>query len=206
MNEFQQPVPKIGVDELHYFPINSDSKEELDYGESVWVQGSVNIGFGFNSSVDVFDADNGAYAVTPVLGEQTVGIEGADFTTEMISEWIGADYEYGLMTFEEVKPKYFGIAWRVKKSDGSYRYIRAYKGMFSMPDQNAQTAVSGSVNYQTSSIEFKAVKSNFAGTTFSILDDNDPRLPDGVTPAVIKEQWFKDLSWKPEPVETYIVE
>lgn len=192
----KKPMPKIGVDMFHYFPVVDDGKQTT-YGEAKALPGSVNIGFSVDSSSAKFFADNGPYATGVDTGDMKLSLECADVPPAVLSEWMGAEYNGGLFEFEQVEEKAFGVAYRIKKAGGGYRYIRLYSGQFTMPDQNGETKA-GSTNFQTSTVEFSAIKRTSDGKVYAMLDDDDESLPADITPQKIQEEWFKDLNWKPD--------
>ncbi len=195
-----EPMPKTGVDRLHYFKLEEDTSRSLTYGEGIEVEGLVKIGFSVQSRVETFYADNVPYTTNVSTGELMASVEGADFTPAVLSDWQGNSYENGLFTFLTAETRYFGLAWRIQKSNGAYRYVRLYKGLFSIPNQDGQTATNGTIHYQTANITFSGVVTRHNKQAFAILDDDDPHLPAGVTKEMIEENWFRDPAWVPEAV------
>ena len=80
--------------------------------------------------------------------------------------------------------------------------MQVQKGMFSVPAQQGQSAVSGNIHYQTADVTFSGFQTNYDKNSFAILDDDDPNLPEGITKEDIEENWFKDPTWMPEEKDT----
>lgn len=100
---------------------------------------------------------------------------------------------------------YFGVAWRILKSDGSYRYIRYYKGSYSFASNvgGKTKSSSGAPEKQTAKATFTAVQRDFDNNYYAFFDEND--LPESVTKAELEEKWLSDLNYypgaEPSPVE-----
>lgn len=78
-----------------------------------------------------FDADNGAYAALGYLEKPGHEITNADIPPEVDAKWRGLELENGMLSVDgSVKDVYFGVAWRILKADGTYRYVRYYKGTY----------------------------------------------------------------------------
>ena len=87
-------------------------------------------------------------------------------------------------------------AYRIKKSDNSYRYIRFLKCKPATPDSTATTQ-GGSIAFQDGTIAMQLANRLADGLFDQILDDDDPGLPEGVTPEIIAEKWFTKPMWMP---------
>lgn len=55
----------------------------------------------------------------------------------------GLDAATGALLDGESTPKYFALGYRLKLTDGSYRYVWRYKGSFAIPDETSQTENGG---------------------------------------------------------------
>lgn len=83
----------------------------------------------------------------------TINAEGADTITVTIpaldlptlAEITGKDYDADAGAFMdgEATPAYFALGYRLRLTDGSYRYVWRYKGKFAIPDETSQTENAG---------------------------------------------------------------
>lgn len=55
----------------------------------------------------------------------------------------GYDSTTGAFTDGERMPKYFALGYRLRLTDGTYRYVWRYKGTFGVPDETSQTENAG---------------------------------------------------------------
>lgn len=196
-----KPMPTIGVDRYTFFPLTTDELgQEPVYGEAVHLPGTVEIAPSDSGQTDVFDADNGAYysdSFTDSMGHE---ITNADIPPEVDAMWRGLTLNNGLLEVsgDEVAP-YFGVAWRIAKAGGGYRYVRYYKGTYGFASSVGGTTKpsQGASEKQTSTATYTAVKRLSDGRTYAYIDDN--QLPEGVTKETLETEWFSDMTWEPTP-------
>ena len=95
-------------------------------------------------------SDTKYYDNKPAL---TINAEGADTITltvpaldlATLAEITGKqiDSTTGAFMDGERNPKYFALGYRLRLTDGTYRYVWRYKGSFGIPDETAQTENAG---------------------------------------------------------------
>ena len=145
-----------GTDNLVYAPVTADNNESGP-GQG-YVTGDVKVlapvaeisrttetstatSYYDNKPANVINAE-GSDTITltiPVLGLETL----ADITGKQIDSETGAFMD-GVST-----PKYFALGYRLRLTDGTYRYVWRYKGSFAIPDETSQTENAGTdVNNQ----------------------------------------------------------
>lgn len=83
----------------------------------------------------------------------TISGEGADTVTlsvpvlplRTLAKITGKGYneDLGVYTDGETKKKYYALGYRLKLTDGTYRYVWRYKGTFAIPDETSQTENAG---------------------------------------------------------------
>lgn len=194
--------PKIGVERYTFFEVESDTAEGITYKEPYHLKGTVEISPTDNGGSDVFDADNGAYDILNYIEKMGHELTNADIPPEVDAMWRGLELKNGVFSFEDNgKTVYFGVAWKVKlKMPGAtgFRYIRYKKGSYSFASNvGAKTAPSsGAPERQTAKATYTAVKPDYDGIYYELIDETD--LPDGVTKEELEEKWFTDMNWYPE--------
>ena len=194
----RKPLPTIGVDKYYYFPIKADTATETTYGDAKPLPGLVEIAPTDTGGSDTFDADNGAYSTTNYIEKMGHEITNADIPPNVEAEWRGLTLKNGgVEVGGDTKTVYFGVAWRVLKQDGTYRYVRYYKGSYSLASNvgGKTKPSSGAPESQTAKATYTAVKRDSDEAYYYVLDEAD--LPTGVTKSTLEDKWFSDMSWYP---------
>ena len=213
----EKGLPKIGVDMYHLALVTSDVAPNPatgtpgDYTHSIpeHVPGTVGVSFTPEQEVAAFHADNGVYASAKGAMAVSPEHEMADVPLSILAKYFGGSYVGGIYhPVAHVDPE-IAEMYRIKKSDGHYRYFRFYKGKANMPSMDATTQADG-VDFGTSSFTFAGEMRQMDGQPFGILDDDSEEVKTaGLTPAQVQEMWFRDLNWKasdgytPAPGTTY---
>lgn len=190
-------LPMTSVDMLHYGKVTGDSSTGITGETPKRILGLTEAGFNRNGSVSTFFADGGPYCTAVAAGEVDGGIACADVPPNLKSELYGDKYDSStgeLLMGDFNSPDVF-VQYRIQKSNGAYRYVTVYKcKCVDNSDGKVQTK-GGSINFQTNGFAFKAANTIYNGHFCRVLDDDDPKLPTGVTPAIIAAKWFTDINW-----------
>lgn len=196
MSNEQNYVPMIGVDKLYYAKVTSDTTTTYTAGTPIAIPGLTEAGVNLNPQSSTFYADNGPYAVATALGDCDVAIACADVPPKLRADLFGFDYDAstGELSMDDINPNDVAILYRVQKQNNAYRYVCIYKARATPNEESAQTK-GGSINFGTNGFSLKASKRLKDGRLYRLLDDDDPNLPTGVTPALIEEKWFSEVDW-----------
>jgi len=193
-------MPKIGVDMLYFAPLKSDPVVgEPEYDEPVRVPGLVQVAWNPNAQTGTYYADNGAYATAAQKGDLSMTVGMADIPPELAAIWFGHDYEDGVVFEGQINPIEMAVGYRVKKSDGAYRYFWCFKGKAAPPQTSTDTQ-SNSISFQGGSITINFATLVSTGKDSKWVDDDGPDLPVGLTPKMIEDNWFTDPMWVLAPV------
>ncbi len=193
-----RPLPTIGVDKYTFFKVLSDTSAQTEYDGGVELLGTVEIAPTDSGGATVFDADNGAYDVASYIEKIGHEITNADIPPEVDALWRGVTVNNGVVEIgNDTKTVYFGVAWRILKSDGTYRYVRYYKGAYSFASNvgGKTKASSGSVDNQTAKATYTAVERTSDSKYYAYIDEAD--IPQGTTREDFEENWFSDLDYMP---------
>lgn len=139
-----------GTDNLVYAEVLSDDNET---GEGHgYVTGDVKIlapVAEISKTVET-SSDTKYYDNKPAL---TINAEGADTITltvpaldlQTLADITGKGYDTTTGAFMDGvrTPKYFAVGYRLRLTDGTYRYVWRYKGSFAVPDETSQTENAG---------------------------------------------------------------
>lgn len=193
----QKYIPMVGVDKLAYAKVTSNTVSAYTAATPVMVPGLTEAGVNLNPQSSTFYADNGPYENATALGDCDIAIACADVPPQMKSELFGFSYdsETGLVSASDINSPDIAILYRMMKSNGAYRYFRFFVAKAVPNEERAQTK-GGSINFQTNGFSLKGAKRLKDGRLYEILDDDDPNLPEGVTPALIAEKWFSEVDWQ----------
>ena len=195
----KKPLPTIGVDKYTFFNVVSDTEEGTEYGSAVSLPGTVEIAPTDAGGTDVFDADNGAYETTSYIENIGHEITNADIPPEVDVLWRGLEQKNGVVEVgDAVSTVYFGVAWRILKSDGTYRYVRYYKGSYSFASNTGGKTrpSSGSIDRQTATATYTAVKRSSDDNYYAYIDEAD--IPKGITREEFEKEWFSDMNYYPD--------
>lgn len=144
---------RVGVDKFHYAILTADTNAALTYGEFKAAPGTISIGVSLENVSGTLYADNKAVITYQSIGTATVTIERTTITDDMKKDIMGSPM---VKSTRYVTPgtssPYVGVAFRMLYSDGTYQYVKLYKGKFSEPELSVSTK-GESIEFQTESIE-----------------------------------------------------
>lgn len=193
-----KPLPTIGVDKYTFFKVLSDNSTATTYGTPTALKGIVEISPTDAGGSDTFDADNGAYEIASYIEKIGHEITNADIPPEVDAAWRGITQTDGVVDVgNDTKTVYFGVAWRILKSDGTYRYVRYYKGAYSFASNvgGKTKSSTGAPEKQTAKATFSAVQRDSDGLYYGYFDEAD--LPASISKATFEQNWFTDLLYYP---------
>ncbi len=198
MASTKRPLPTIGVDNYTFFSLTSDDETGIKYGKAYAVPGTVEISPTDAGGSDTFDADNAAYITETYLEKLGHEITNADITPEIDAMWRGLELKDGAVLVSGVdKTAYFGVAWRILKSDGTYRYVKYFKGSYSFASNvGGKTKPSnGAADKQTAKATFNAVQTDYKDLKYMYIDQADVELgSEYTTIADFEKAWFGDMA------------
>lgn len=198
----RKPLPTIGVDKYTFFKLLTDTEEGATYGEPYALKGAVEIAPTDSAGSDVFDADNGAYDTEAYIENMGHDITNADIPPEVDAMWRGLEKKNGMVEVGGIMPTvHFGVAWRILKSDRTYRYVRYYKGSYSFASNvgGKTKPSSGASEKQTAKATYTAVKRDYDDNYYAYIDEAD--LPEGLDREEFEQKWFSDLTYTPQSAE-----
>ncbi len=194
----KRPLPTIGVDKYTFFELISDSADGVSYGAAYSLPGTVQISPSDTGGAEAFDADNGIYEVETYIEKMGHEIENADITPEVDALWRGIERVNGAVVVGKPSgTKYFGAAWRILKTDGTYRYVKYFKGSYSFASNvGGKTKPSdGASDKQTAKATYTAVQREYDDGIYMYIDQSDIDT-DGEYKSVeeFEQAWFTDMA------------
>ncbi len=123
--------------------------------------------------------DNKPVIVINSKGKDEIGLEVSMIPLEIVAKITGQKYDAttGALIEGEATPKYFALGYKTEATDGTARYVWRYKGMFSIPNEEANTKTEGTdsngqeLTYTGISTTHKFAKNNNKGATGLVVDD-----------------------------------
>lgn len=177
-----QPMPTIGVDKYTFFEITADGASGITYGAPASLPGTVEIAPTDSGGADNFDADNRAYVIDTYIEKMGHDITNTDIPPAVDAKWRGLETHNGGMLMDAApRTKYFGVAWRLLKADGKYRYVKYFKGTYSFASSvgGKTRASNGASEKQTAKATFNAAQTEYCttaapnGLMYMYIDETD---------------------------------
>lgn len=138
-----------GTDHLVYAPVLADNNETTGAeGTTGYVTGAVKIlapvaeiSKTVETASDTKYYDNKPALVINAEGADTITLTVPALDLETLAAITGKSYDSTLGAFMdgERTPQYFALGYRLRLTDGTYRYVWRYKGTFGVPDETSQT-------------------------------------------------------------------
>ena len=152
---------KIGVDGLVYAIMSNEGSESVapTYGAVTSAPGVMSVGINPNASQETLFADNGPMETASTIGKIEVEIEKNALSTAEKAALLGhaVDANGAMVSGDSDIPPYVAIGFRTLKSNGKYRYVWLYKGMFNDPEDSNETKGDG-INFQAETIKGQFVR------------------------------------------------
>ncbi len=178
----------IGLRDVHYAPLVSDTVLGATYGTPVKISGAISANVNPNSSSSTLFADDGPYDSAATLGEISLELNMADIPATISAALLGHTYASGMLVKKSSDvPPYVAVGYRSLKSNGYYRYTWLYKGKFT-DGETANATKGDSIEYQTPTITGAFVKRDYDDAWQLEADSDDSN----VAPATITN-WFASV-------------
>ncbi len=142
-----------GTDHLCYAEVLADNNETTgDEGTFGYATGDVailapvaEISKTVETASDTRYYDNKPALVINAEGADTITLTVPALDLATLADITGKTYDQTTGGFfdGESHPKYFALGYRLRLTDGTYRYVWRYKGRFAIPDETSQTENAG---------------------------------------------------------------
>ena len=116
-------MSKIGVDNLHFYPLLKDDESGMSYGAGVAIPGTVSIDISPSTNNATLYADNGAWETANTMGEVSVTIELADIPKHIQAALLGHTIDSAsgrLISKSTDESPYVGISFAALKALPSF--------------------------------------------------------------------------------------
>lgn len=143
----------IGLSDVYYAPLTTDSASDLAYGTPVRIPGAIQADINPNTSSSTLFADDGPWETASALGEITLTLNMADIPLPTLAVLLGATYEGGVFKNSSTDtPPFVALGFRALKANGNYRYFWLFKGKFA-PSDETLTTKEDTISWDTPTIE-----------------------------------------------------
>lgn len=134
-----------GCDNLVIAEVTADTNENYTPGTVKELAPVGEISKTVETSSEAKYYDNKAMIVINSEGADTVTFTVPALPLDILAEITGktVDTATGAFIDGERKEKYFAVGYRLKKTDGTYRYVWRFKGSFNIPDETSATENNG---------------------------------------------------------------
>ncbi|WP_455043354.1 major tail protein [Granulicatella adiacens] len=173
-------MARIGVRNLHVFPLTKDDATGATYGTAVKCAPLMKVSLTAKTSEgSVYGDDRQVDGNFGITGYDIV-IDTTDLTPDQQSLLLGhkKDSKGGITVSTEDEAPYVGVAFESKRSDGKNEYSVLYKVKFSPTNEEYETK-GENITYKTPSLVGKA-----------IARENDSKLKYTVVSATTPENWY----------------
>lgn len=166
----------IGLKNLVIAPLTEDTEETLTYGELQAVEGSIEATITpSNTDPDIQYADDIEFDTVYPDPELTFSTQLAGLPLK-IQEMIldnKLDSNGVLIRSANDKPGYFAVGFKSEKADHKFRYVWLYKVRAKPITENYGTKQGTTLNRQTATVEWTAIKRTHDGYTQAIADEGE---------------------------------
>lgn len=177
----------IGLKDVHFAEVISDTAETLSYGIPIPVAKALTARINPNSNSKTLFANDKPYDTTNTLGEIEIELNLADISAEIQAIWLGHTLLNGkLIRKSSDVPIWVALGFKALKSNGHFRYIWFTKGKFMVPEKKFQTR-SDNVEFNSLTIQGKFVTRVHDQQWKKSIDTDHPSYT-----TIIGENWFKE--------------
>lgn len=177
---------QIGVRDLMYAKVISDTKDGAVYGEIKPLADVINITITPTVSTNQVYASDKVAASAVSFGGAEVELEITQLDPDKVADILGIQKDAkGVLNYSgDINPDYVGIFFRSPLHNGSFRYVQLVKGMFSLGD-SAYATKGESVEFQNTTISGNFITRDFDNMWRFEMDDNETDAD-----ATVIADWF----------------
>lgn len=188
----------IGLKDLHYAKIESESKKETEYSEVKPFGPAMALNLSPSSNDEDLYADDAVLFSESSKGPTTVEVNTAYLEEEVEADVLGKqiDDNGGIVDSNDDQPPYIAIGGKAKSARGGYEWFWIYRVKLKPGEDNKSTK-QDTPEYQTPSLEGKSLPRLHDGREKYKLWDQNEKLKDGESG--IFDNWFDEVidpDWK----------
>lgn len=191
-------LPVVGMRDLVYAKILSDSAAGTVYDEVKQLQGVQSLGFVPSSNQAQSFGDDGTFCIVSAIGDADGEVEVNTIPPEMEVDWFGRklDANGAVVMSSNDHASDIALGFRARKSDGADKLVWLYKCTPSSPESVYKGQEGSNVTIQNRKIKFKATQRSSDKNMKIAIDSNTV----GLSPTVVSN-WTKAV-YEPATVKT----
>lgn len=147
-----------GVEDLYFARVEEDSEGNYTVGIPRRLSYTATIAKEVESSSETHFYDNKGMIAITAKGAETFTLTIAPPPLAVLAEITGQAFDAtkGMLIEGSITPRYFAIGYKAKGTDGFWRYVWKYKGVFNIPSEEVNTE-SDSIDTTNTELTFTAV-------------------------------------------------
>ena len=164
----------IGLRELHYALLLTDTTGSVTYGPAVPIIGAITANINPNPSIESLFGDDGPMETATALGKIEVEFSATNINPDIIAAMLGhtIDETTGVMLYKSTDtPPWLAFGFKALKSNGKYKYVWLTKGMFSEPETKHETK-SDKIEFQPGTLKGQFAKRIFDDAWKADVDED----------------------------------
>lgn len=171
-------LPVVGLRELVYAKVLTDTAAGATYDEVKQVQGVQSLSFTPNGNPQQSYGDDGTFCTVNANGDADGEVDLNTIPPEMAVDWFGhkLDANGVLVESPDDSVNDIAIGFRAAKSSGGDKLVWIYKCTPSLPEKAFKGKEGSSITIQSSKVKFKATKRTFDQKRFVSVDSDTTGL------------------------------
>ena len=171
-------LPVVGLRELVYAPVVTDTGDGTVYGDVKQVQGVQGLNFTPQSAQTQSYGDDATFCIVNASGDADGEVDVNTIPPEMAVDWFGhkLDANGALVESPDDQVHDIAIGFRAAKSSGGDKLVWLYKCTPSTPEKAFKGKEGSSVTIQGSKIKFKATARTSDRNTYISIDSDTTGL------------------------------
>ena len=185
----------VGVDQLYYAPLVSDTLAGYAAGTPKFLAPTANVSNKPKTSQDTQYADNRPFDTSATEAETDLEFEVTAVPLSVAAELLGKPFDPTtgrLIDMPSAVPPKFAVGWRSEKMNGKKRYYWYLSVQFSAPEESAKT-IADKKEPQTIKLAAKAVKTVYQWTQGGVTDGVKRVMGDEDADAFNATGWFDQV-------------
>lgn len=182
-----------GVEDLYYARVEEDSEGNYKVGNPKRLSYTATIAKEVESSSETHYYDNKGMIAITAKGVETFTLTVAPPPLAVLAEITGQAFDAtkGMLIEGNITPRQFAILYKTKGTDGFWRYVVKYKGVFAIPSEEVNTE-SDSIDTTNTELTFTAVNTvhKFEITdSIAAIDGTSQNKTESISGIVVDERY-----------------
>lgn len=165
----------VGLKNLYYAVLSSDTSSGVTYGTPVKIAGAVSVDMNPSVNFATLYGDDAPFAADSSMSEIAVTIESCDLKLEdqaaLLGQTVNTTTKELVAKASDAAP-YVALMFEAKKHNGNTRYVKLLKGKFA-PTQETMQTKGESVTYTTPKLEGRFVAREYDGEWKRVADSDN---------------------------------